>query len=112
MNGLICYETVSAAVREAYENGIGVYEMAVAYELGQAVSERKKGLRRRRKLLDKLDEDTQGLFEAAVSTYRNACGGCAPREAARGILDSYLRFGMDVGRAKAYASMPDFAMSC
>lgn len=107
---VISYGVALSAVKEAAEKGIGVYDMAVAFELDEAIAERKKAFRRRKKMLEKLEEDSADLFAAALFTFRKACGGCTPMDAAQGILNSYLNCGMDVSRALAYAGIVDFAM--
>lgn len=104
------YEKALSAAKEAAEKGVGVYEMAVAVELEAAIDGRKKAFRRRKKLLEKLEADAPDLFAAALFTFRKACGGCSPQDAADGILTSYLNAGMDVARARACAGIVDFAV--
>lgn len=110
INRIAGYRETLSAAKEASERGIGVYDMAVAIELDEAIAERKKAFRRRKKMLEKLEADAPELFAAALFTFRKSCGGCSPKEAACGILTSYLNCGMDVAGARAYAGIVDFAM--
>ena len=109
---IVGYGEALSAAEEAAGKGVGVYEMAVAFEMSLAISEKKKALKRRKKLIEKLDSDAQFLYEAAVDLFTHAAGGCSPQDAARGILASYLNCGMDVKRARAYAQTVDFAAGC
>jgi len=106
----IGYVDALSAVEEAAVKGVGVYEMAIAFELDYAISVKSKAFKRRKKLIDKLNADAPLLFDAAVDAFRKAAGGCSPMDAANGILNSYLNCGMDVSRALAYAGIVDFAM--
>lgn len=108
-NSLRYSEALSAA-EEAAGKGAGVYDMAVAFELNYAILLKKKALKRRKKLIEKIDEDAPRLFDAAIDAFRKSAGGCSPQEAAQGILNSYLNCGMDVDKARAYASIADFAI--
>ena len=106
---MISYSDALSAVEEAAGKGIGVYEMAVAFELDYAIDAKKKAFRRRKKFIEKLESDAPLLFDSAMDTFRKAAGGCTPMDAANGILNSYLNSGMDVARARAFASMSEFA---
>ena len=106
----IGYMDALSAVEEAAGKGVGVYEMAIAFELDYAISIKKKAFKRRKKFIDKLDADAPLLFDAAVDAFRKAAGGCSPLDAANGILNSYLNCGMDVARARVCASVAEFAL--
>jgi hypothetical protein len=106
----IGYVDALSAVEEAAVKGVGVYEMAIAFELDYAISIKKKSFGRRKKLIEKIESDAPMLFDAAMDTFRKSAGGCTPFDAAQGIVDAYLKCGMDVGRARAYASISDFAV--
>lgn len=110
MGNKISYAEALSAVMEAADKGIGVYEMVVAFELGYAISVKKKAFKRRKKLIDKLDADAPLLFDAAVDAFRAGAGGCSPMDAANGILNAYLNCGMDVSRARMCASAVGFAI--
>lgn len=109
---IVGYDEALSAVEEAAGKGVGVYEMAVAFEMSLAISEKKKALKRRKKLIEKLDSDAPFLYEAAADLFTHAAGGCSPQDAAKGILASYLNCGMDVKNARAYAQTVDFAAGC
>ena len=107
---IVGYGEALSAVDDAAEKGVGVYEMSIAFEMKCAVSEKKKALRRRMKAIEKLERDAPMLFEAAVDLFRNSAGACSPADAAKGMLKSYMNFGMDVKRARAYSNLSDFAL--
>ena len=107
---IVGYSEALSAVEEAAGKGVGVYEMAVAFELEHAVSEKRKAFGRRKKAIEKLEGDVPLLYDAAVELFRKAAGGCSPMDAAQGIIRSYLNCGMDVNRARAYAQVVDFAV--
>ena len=109
MSTISFYDALSA-VEEVAGKGIGVYDLAVAFELGYAITLKKKAFGRRKKLIKKLDDDAPRLFDAAMDAFRKSAGACSPLDAANGIIDAYLKCGMDVGRAMAYASISDFAI--
>ena len=106
---IVGYDEALSAVEEAAGKGIGVYEMAVAFELEYAIDSKKKAFRRRKKFIEKLDADAPRLFDIAVETFRKSAGSCTPLDAATGILNSYLNCGMDVARARAFAAVTEFA---
>ena len=106
----IGYVDAISAVEEAAVKGVGVYEMAIAFELDYAISVKTKAFKRRKKLIDKLNADAPLLFDAAVDAFRKAAGGCSPMDAANGILNSYLNCGMDVARARVCAAATGFAI--
>ena len=107
---IVGYGEALSAVEEAAGKGVGVYEMAIAFELKRAVSEKRKAFGRRKKAIEKLECDVPLLYDAAVELFRKAAGGCSPMDAAQGIIRSYLNCGMDVNRARAYALVVDFAV--
>lgn len=107
---IVGYGDALSAVEEAAEKGVGVYEMAIAFELKRAVSEKRKAFGRRKKAIEKLECDVPLLYDAAVELFRKAAGGCSPMDAAQGTIRSYLNCGMDVNRARAYAQVVDFAV--
>lgn len=107
---IVGYDEALSAVEEAAGKGIGVYEMAVAFELEYAIDAKKKAFRRRKKFVEKLDADAPKLFDVAVETFRKSAGSCTPLDAAAGILNSYLDCGMDVARARAFAAVTEFAI--
>ena len=98
---IVGYGDALRAVGEAARSGVGVYDMAVAFELESAISLKKKAFRRRKKFLEKLDADAPELYAMAVRFFVGAAGGSTPKEAANEILDSYLNCGMDLFTAKA-----------
>lgn len=106
----IGYMDALSAVEEAAVKGVGVYDMAIAFEIDYVISVKKKAFGRRKKLVAKLEEDVPKLFDAAMDAFRKSAGACSPFDAANGIVDAYLKCGMDVGRARAYASISDFAV--
>ena len=99
-----------SAVSEAAERGIGAYEMVVAFELGYEISAKKKSFRRRKKLIEKLDADSQRLFDACMEVFFGAAGSLSAHEVAQKMLDWYLNCGMDVDKARLLANVSDFAM--
>ena len=105
----IGYMDALSAVEEAAGKGVGVYEMAIAFELDYAISIKKKAFKRRKKFIEKLDADAPMLFDVAVETFRKSAGSRTPLDAATGILNSYLNCGMDVARARAFAAVTEFA---
>ena len=106
----IGYMDALSAVEEAAVKGVGVYEMAIAFELDYAISVKIKAFKRRKKLIEKLNADAPLLFDAAVDAFRKAAGGCSPMDAANGILNSCLNCGMDVARARVCAAVAGFAI--
>ena len=106
----IGYMDALSAVEEAAVKGVGVYEMAIAFELDYAISVKKKAFKRRKKFIDKLDADAPLLFDAAMNTFRKSAGGCSPMDAASGMLNSYLNCGMDIARARVCADVAGFAI--
>lgn len=107
---IVGYGEALSAASEAAERGIGVYEMAVAFELGREISAKKKRFRRRKRLIEKLDADSQRLFDACMEVFFGAAGGLSVHEVAQKMLDWYLNCGMDVDKARLLANVSDFAM--
>lgn len=107
---IVGYGEALSAVEEAAGKGVGVYEMVIAFELEYAVSEKRKAFGRRKKAIEKLEADAPLLYDAALSVFLKSAGGCTPRDAASGIVRSYLNCGMDVKRARAFSEMADFAV--
>lgn len=111
MAGIASYEDALSAVSAAAERGIGVYDMAVAFEIGYAISTKKKLFSRRKKLFDRMIGDAGLLYDIAVEVVRRSAGACTPADAAHRVVEAYLNSGMDVAKARVFSMVADFATS-
>ena len=106
----IGYMDALSAVEEAAGKGVGVYDMAVAFELDFAITLKKKAFKRRKKLIEKLEAEAPVIYDAAVDVFRKSAGGCSPSDAANSMLNNYLNCGMDIAKARKFAAITGFAI--
>ena len=104
------YDRAIAIVDEAVAKGpFSLDELVLSSEMRYAilyVSEREL---KRKKARDILDKNKEGLFMAACDVMRESAGACSPRDAARGMVMSFIRCGMDLDKARAFAGTRLFA---
>lgn len=104
------YETALGIVDHAVGSGpFSFHELALANEMRRVlflVSERDLKRKSSRELLKRSENS---LFLAACEVMRESAGECSPEDAAQGIVLSFIRCGMDLGKTMEFARTSLFA---